>query len=136
VATGRYWQNLRSGNMEHFMIKRIKVEKRYSDVAIFNGVAWLAGQVPRPDAGEDIRSQMRDVLAQIDELLDTAGSDKSRILSTQIFLADLADKPGMDEIWDAWVVDGHAPPRATVQARLARPFYKVEVVMTAALKEA
>lgn len=118
------------------MIQRINVEKRYSDVAIFNGVAWLAGQVPRPDAGEDIRSQMRDVLAQIDALLATVGSDKSRILSTQIFLADLADKPGMDEVWDAWVVDGHAPPRATVEARLARPFYKVEVVMTAALKQA
>lgn len=118
------------------MIKRINVEKRYSDVAVFNGIAFLGGQVPRADAGEDIRSQMRDVLAQVDDLLEQVGSDKTRILSCQIFIADLADKAGMDEVWDAWVAPGNAPPRATVEARLARPFYKVELTMTAAVKAA
>lgn len=116
------------------MIERINVEKRFSDVAIFQNVAYLAGQVPRPDAGVDIRSQMIDVLAQIDHLLAEVGSDKTKILSCQIFIADIRDIAVMNEVWDAWVAPGHAPPRATVQATLARPHYRVEVVMTAAIE--
>lgn len=117
------------------MIRRINVEKRFSDVAVFQNVAYLAGQVPRPEAGTDIRGQMTDVLAQIDDLLAQVGSDKTKILSTQIFIADIRDIAIMNEVWDAWVAPGHAPPRATVQATLARPHYRVEVVMTAAITE-
>ena len=69
----------------------------------------------------------------MDALLAKAGTDKTKILRAQIFLADIADFPGMNAVWDGWVVAGHTPPRATVQAALARPEWKVEIVVTAAL---
>ena len=104
-------------------------------MAVFNGVAYLAGQVAN-DLSQDIQGQMREVLSIIDQLLAQANSDKSRILMAQIYIADLADYAGMNVVWDAWVSDikGQAPPRATVQSRLANPQYKVEVVVTAAQK--
>lgn len=114
------------------MIQRFDVGPRLSEMAIHNGTAYLAGQVP-DDASQDITGQTRQVLAAIDALLARAGSDKTRILMSQIFLADLADFDGMNAAWDAWVADGHAPPRATVQAKLARPEWKLEIVVTAAV---
>ncbi|TWO71737.1 RidA family protein [Caenimonas sedimenti] len=113
------------------MIQRFDVGPRLSEMAVHNGTAYLAGQVPN-DASLDIRGQTREVLAAIDALLARAGTDKSKILMTQIFLTDLADFEGMNEVWDAWVTPGHTPPRATVQARLARPGWRIEVVVTAA----
>jgi enamine deaminase RidA (YjgF/YER057c/UK114 family) len=113
------------------MIHRFDVGPRLSEMAIHNGTVYLAGQVPE-DADLDIRGQMRQVLAAVDALLARAGTDRTRILMAQIFLADLADFEGMNEVWDAWVAAGHAPPRATVQAQLARPGWRVEVVVTAA----
>ena len=114
-------------------IERFNVENRYSDMAVFNGVAYLAGQVAN-DLSQDISGQMREVLSLVDGLLIQANSDKSRILMATIYLADLADYAAMNVVWDAWVADikGNAPPRATVQAKLANPNYKVEVVVTAA----
>ena len=103
-----------------------------SEVAVHNGVAYLAGQVAE-DGSQDITGQTRQVLAAIDALLARVGSDKSKILMTQIFLADLADFAGMNSVWEAWVVAGHTPPRATVQAALAKPEWKVEIVVTAAV---
>lgn len=102
-------------------------------MAVFNGVAYLAGQVAN-DLSQDINGQMREVLGMIDALLVQANSDKSRILMAQIYLSDLSDYAGMNAVWDAWVADiqGHAPPRATVQAKLANPNFKVEIVITAA----
>jgi enamine deaminase RidA (YjgF/YER057c/UK114 family) len=85
------------------------------------------------DASQDIAGQTRQVLAAIDALLARAGTDKSRLLRVEIFLADLDDFPAMNEVWDAWVTKDQAPPRATVQARLARPQWKVEMVATAAV---
>ena len=116
-------------------IQRFNVENRYSDMAVFNGVAYLAGQVAT-DLSQDIEGQMREVLGLIDQLLEQADSDKSRILMAQIYLADLSDYAGMNMVWDAWVsnIQGDAPPRATVQALLASPLYRVEVVVTAAQK--
>ena len=73
------------------------------------------------------------MLAAIDELLARAGSDKSRILRAQIFLADIGEFTGMNAAWDAWVPAGNAPSRATVEAKLARPEWKVEIVVTAAV---
>ena len=104
-------------------------------MAIFNGVAYLAGQVAN-DLSQDIIGQMREVLNIIDALLAQANSDKSRILTAQIYIADLADYAGMNVVWDAWLADikGSAPPRATVQAKLANANYRVEVVITAAQK--
>lgn len=104
---------------------------RYSEAAVFNGVVYLAGMVPeRGDA--DIRGQTQDVLEQVARRLREAGSDKSRILRAQIFLTDIRDIGAMNEVWDAWVVPGAAPPRATVQAALADPGWKIEIVVTAA----
>ena len=104
-------------------------------MAVFNGVAYLAGQVAN-DLRQDITGQMREVLNIIDALLVQANSDKSRILTAQIYIADLADYAGMNTVWDAWLADikGSAPPRATVQAKLANANYRVEVVITAAQK--
>ena len=113
-------------------IQRFDVGPRMSEMAVHNGVAYLAGQVAA-DASLDIRGQTRQVLAAIDALLERAGSDRSKILRAQIFLADLADFTGMNSVWDQWVVPGHTPPRATVQAALAKPGWKVEIVVTAAL---
>ena len=113
------------------MIQRIDAGPRMSEACIHAGVAYLAGQVPlTPDA--DIETQTREVLAEIDELLAKCGSDKTRILRAQVFLADIADFAGMNRAWDAWVVPGQAPARATVEARLANPAWKVEIVVTAA----
>ena len=113
-------------------IHRFDVGARLSEMAVFQGTCYLAGQVAA-DATQDIRGQTQQVLSAIDVLLARAGSDKSRILMVQIFIADLADFPAMNEVWDAWVPAGHAPPRATVQAKLAKPEWKVEIVVTAAV---
>ena len=113
-------------------IQRFDVGPRMSEMAVHDGVAYLAGQVAA-DASLDIRGQTRQVLAAIDALLERAGSDKSKILRAQIFLADLADFSAMNAVWEAWVVAGHTPPRATVQAALAKPQWKIEIVVTAAV---
>jgi enamine deaminase RidA (YjgF/YER057c/UK114 family) len=112
-------------------IQRFDVGPRMSEMAVHNGVAYLAGQVAA-DGSADIAGQTRQVLEAIDALLARAGSDKSRILRAQIFLADLSDFAAMNEVWEQWVVAGHTPPRATVQAALAQPEWKIEVVVTAA----
>jgi len=112
-------------------IERLHVEARFSDAAIHAGTVYLAGQVP-DDTSQDIVGQTRQVLATIDRLLAEAGSDKTRILRAQVYLADIADFDGMNTAWDAWVAPGNAPPRATVEARLARPEWRVEIVVTAA----
>jgi enamine deaminase RidA (YjgF/YER057c/UK114 family) len=113
-------------------VQRFDVGARLSEMAVHNGVAYLAGQVPE-DATQDIRGQTAQVLACVDALLARAGTDKTRLLMVQIFLADLADFEGMNAVWDAWVATGHTPPRATVQARLGKPDWKIEVVATAAV---
>ena len=113
-------------------VQRFDVGARMSEMAVHNGVAYLAGQVPE-DATQDITGQTAQVLAAIDKLLARAGTDKSRILMAQVFIKDLADFPGMNAAWDAWVAKDNAPPRATVEAKLARPEWKVEIVVTAAV---
>ncbi|HLV27535.1 MAG TPA: RidA family protein [Burkholderiaceae bacterium] len=114
-------------------IERVNVEKRLSDMALYNGVAYLAGQVP-DDANLDMEGQTKQVLATIDRLLATAGTDKSRILMATVYVANMKEFDAMNRAWDAWVAPGNAPPRATVEARLANPDYKVEIVVTAALR--
>ncbi len=113
-------------------LQRFDVGARLSEMAVHNGVCHLAGQVAA-DASQDISGQTRQVLAAIDALLARAGSDKSRLLMCQIFIADLSDFAAMNAVWESWVVPGHTPPRATVQAALAKPEWKVEMVVTAAL---
>ena len=114
------------------MIQRIDAGPRMSEATLHGGILYLAGQVAE-DEGADIEGQTRQVLASIDALLAQAGSDKTRILRAQIFLADIADFPGMNRVWDTWVLPGQAPARATVEAKLAKPGWKVEIVVTAAV---
>ena len=113
------------------MIQRFETGPRMSEMTVHNGVAYLAGQVAE-DASADIGGQTRQVLAQVDALLAQAGSNKSRVLRAEIFLADIGDFAAMNAVWETWVVAGHTPARATVQAALARPEWKVEILITAA----
>ena len=114
------------------MVQRFDVGTRLSEMAVHNGVAYLAGQVAA-DGGQDITGQTQQVLAAIDALLARAGTDKRKLLRVEIFLKDLADFTAMNAVWEAWLPPGDAPPRATVQATLARPEWRVEMVVTAAL---
>jgi enamine deaminase RidA (YjgF/YER057c/UK114 family) len=113
-------------------LHRFHVGDRLSEIAVHNGTAYLAGQVP-DDASQDIGGQTAQVLAAIDRLLAEVGSDRAHILMAQIFLADMADFAGMNAVWDDWVAPGDAPPRATVQAKLAKPEWRIEIVVTAAI---
>ena len=113
-------------------IKRLKVGKRLSEAVIHGNTIYLAGEVP-DDTSKDITGQTEEVLSKIDRLLKLAGSDKSKILSAQIFLPDMKDFAGMNVAWEKWVVPGQTPARATIEARLANPAYKVEIMCIAAL---
>ena len=112
-------------------LRRFHVGDRLSEMTICNGTVYLAGQVAA-DATQGIRGQTLQVLAAIDKLLTEAGTDRAHILMCQIFIADLEDFAAMNEVWDDWVAPGDAPPRATVQALLAKPAWKIEMVVTAA----
>ena len=112
-------------------IHRFHIGPRLSEMSVFNNVIFLAGQVA-DDPTQDITSQTKQVLAAIDRHLAEAGSDKTRILSTTIYVADMSEFQAMNAVWDAWVVQGHTPPRATVEAKLAKPEYKVEIQIVAA----
>jgi len=114
-------------------IKRIQAGPRMSDAVVYNGMVFLAGQVA-DDAKQDVSGQTKQVLAEIDKLLAEAGTDKSRLLSASIYLADMADFAAMNAVWDAWVSPGNTPARATVEAQLARPGWLVEIMVTAAVK--
>jgi enamine deaminase RidA (YjgF/YER057c/UK114 family) len=112
-------------------ITRLHPGKRLSEAAIHNGTVYLAGQIAE-DTAQDIGGQTREVLGHVERLLKEAGSDKSAILMCQIFISDLANFAGMNAAYDEWVAPGNAPPRATVEAKLANPAWLVEVVVTAA----
>ncbi|WP_054006047.1 RidA family protein [Cypionkella psychrotolerans] len=113
-------------------IKRIGVGARMSEAVAYNGIVWLAGQVGTPSAS--VAQQTKDCLAEVDRILAEAGTDKTRILSVQIWLADIATFGEMNAVWDAWVPAGNTPARATGEAKLATPKYLVEIIVTAALK--
>jgi len=114
-------------------ITRIEPGKRMSAAVIHNDTVYLAGQVGSPKG--DVQSQAREALAEVDRLLAAAGTDKTRILQTIIWLADINDFAAMNAVWDAWVAPGCTPARATGEAKLATPDYKVEFIVTAALKD-
>ena len=113
------------------MIQLYHIGKRLSEMVVHNGAVYLAGQVAE-DAKQDITGQAKQVLAQIDKLLAEIGSDKTKILSATIFLPSMADFPALNAVWETWVPAGHCPARATVEAKLAAPDYKVEIQVIAA----
>ena len=111
-------------------IQRHGSTRRYSDSVVHNGTVYLVEVPSNLDA--DITGQTENLLASIERLLAQAGSDKSRLLMATIYLADMADYSAMNKVWDAWLPEGSAPARACVQARLANPGFRVEIVLTAA----
>lgn len=111
-------------------ITRRHIGPRMSQSVVHGGLVWLAGQVAKP--GDSVTEQTRGILAQIDTLLAEAGSSKARILSTTIWLADMADFAEMNAVWDEWVDPANPPARATGEAKLATPDYRVEIIVVAA----
>ena len=111
-------------------IERIGSGPRMSQAVIHGDTVYLAGQVGAP--GESVTAQTKAVLASVEALLAQAGSDKSKILSATIWLADMADFAEMNAVWDVWVDGKDAPARATGEAKLATPDSKVEVIVVAA----
>ena len=112
-------------------IVRQKFDAKLSDAVEYNGVIYLAGQVAE-DLSAGMKGQTEDVLRQIDALLARCGSDKSRILSATVYIADMARKREMDEAWLAWVDQSNPPARATVQVALGSPDTLVEIMCVAA----
>jgi enamine deaminase RidA (YjgF/YER057c/UK114 family) len=114
-------------------ITRFETGTRMSQAVVHNGTVYLAGQVAdQVSNNEGVEAQTKDILAQIDALLATVGSDKTRLLSATIYLADMSTFAEMNRAWDGWVAAGHAPARATVEAKLAGPQYRVEISVIAA----
>lgn len=111
-------------------VTRLESGPRMSQGVIHNGLVYLAGQVGNP--GESVADQTRTILSEIDRLLAAAGSDKTRILSAQIWLADMGTFAEMNAVWDSWVPAGHTPARATGESKLATPDYRVEIIVVAA----
>lgn len=112
-------------------IRRIEVGPRMSQIVIHGNTVYLAGQVGTPN--ESVAEQTRSILATVDELLAKAGTDKTKILQAIIWLDDMANFAEMNEVWDAWVPQGHTPARAAGEAKLAGPQYNVEIIITAAI---
>ena len=112
-------------------IVRIDQNTRRSRASVLGNLVFLAGQVADDKAG-DIAKQTREVLAKIDDLLSRAGTDKSRLLSVQIWLKSMEDFDAMNAVYDAWVVQGQTPCRACGTANLADPNYRIEVIAIAA----
>ncbi|MBP6344479.1 RidA family protein [Neisseriaceae bacterium CLB008] len=112
-------------------IQRHITDQRLSEAVVVNGLIFLAGQVPTNEDA-DAQAQTENILAQVDALLASLGSDKSKIVDATIYITDLADYAAMNLAWDAWVPTGHAPARACVEARLANPNWKVEIKLVAA----
>ena len=113
-------------------IQRIKPGPRMSAAVVHGNTVYVAGQVAQAAAGKSVTEQTRDILSIIDGLLAEAGTDKSKLLMTNIWLTDIGTFQEMNAVWDAWVSPGNAPARATVEAKLAAPQYTVEIAVIAA----
>ena len=113
-------------------IRRIEPGPRMSEAVIHGGKVYSCGIVADKAVGQSVYEQTKEVLAQIDAILAQAGTDKTRILKANIWLTDIATFADMNKAWDAWVVAGQTPARATVESRLAAPGYDVEIMIEAA----
>ena len=116
-------------------ITRLGTERqRMSKIVIHHDTVYLCGQVAK-DANADIREQTQTMLDKVDDLLEQAGSDRKHILAATIYIKNMQDFANMNEVWDAWVIEGHSPARACVQASLARAELLVEISVIAAVKK-
>ena len=114
------------------VIKRYESGPRMSQVVVHDNTVYLAGQVAKNASGESVTRQTEDILASIDALLASAGTDKSRALSATIWLADIATFKEMNAVWDSWIDPDNPPTRACVEAKLAAPGFTVEIALVAA----
>jgi len=114
-------------------VKRYGITRRWSDAVVFGSVAYFV-EVP-DDPQLSAEDQFHQVLSQVDTRLALVGSDRMRLLQVMIYLPDAKDLLLFNQIWDAWVPEGHAPSRVCVHASLAAPGYRVELVITAALAD-
>lgn len=112
-------------------ITRINSGARLSEAVIHDGKVYLCGFVA--ESGVTVAEQTRDILAQIDETLAQAGTDKTKLLKVNIWLTDIATIDEMNSVWDQWAVAGKTPARATVEAKLADPSWKIEIMAEAAV---
>lgn len=113
-------------------IERKQTAARMSQIVIHGDTVYLAGQVAKNAPGATVKEQTEDILANVEKLLAEAGTDKTRLLSANIWLSNIQDFAEMNSVWDAWVPEGHAPCRACVEARLASPKFTVEMMIVAA----
>jgi enamine deaminase RidA (YjgF/YER057c/UK114 family) len=113
-------------------IQRINPGPRMSGAVVHGNTVYLAGQVAKTAAGQSVAEQTKEILSIIDGLLAEAGTDKSKLLMVNIWLTDMGTFQEMNTVWDAWVSAGNAPARATVEAKLATPAFKVEIAVIAA----
>jgi enamine deaminase RidA (YjgF/YER057c/UK114 family) len=114
------------------MIQRLQPGPRLSAAVVHGGIVYISGQVP-DTLNADVATQTREILAKIDRLLAEAGSDKGRLLNVNVWLADIITFDQMNQVWEAWLLPGQAPARATVEARIANPGYRVEIAAIAAV---
>lgn len=121
------------GSLNRMSIERIETKQRMSRIVIHNDTVYLCGQVCK-DATAGIAEQTETMLEKVDALLLQAGSGREHMLSATVYVRDMKDFAAMNEVWDAWVPEGHAPARACVEARMARPELLVEISVVAALK--
>ncbi|WP_454872553.1 RidA family protein [Paraburkholderia xenovorans] len=114
-------------------VVRINTNHRRSSAVTYNGIVFLGGQTAE-DRSQDIRGQTQQTLAKIDQFLAEAGTDKSRLLTAQIWLKNIkTDFAIMNEVWDAWTAPGASPTRATAQCDMGQPEVLVEIIVTAAI---
>jgi enamine deaminase RidA (YjgF/YER057c/UK114 family) len=113
-------------------IQRFETGPRMSQVVVHGNTVYLAGVVANKAAGGSVADQTKDILSIIDSHLAKAGSDKSKLLSANIYITDMKTFQEMNAVWDAWVSPGNTPARATVEAKLAAPQYNVEIRVVAA----
>ena len=114
-------------------VERMQVGPRMSQAVIHNQTVYLAGQVASGAPGASVTEQTKDILARVETLLAAAKSDKTKIISATIWLTDMSTFAEMNSVWDAWVVPGRTPARATVVSpQLASPEYKIEIAIVAA----
>lgn len=113
-------------------VQRYDVGPRMSKVVVHGNTVYLAGIVADGPKGKSTGDQTKDILRQIDGFLAKAGIDKTKLLSANIWITDMANFAEMNAAWDSWVAPGNTPARATVEAKLASPDYKVEIMVVAA----
>jgi enamine deaminase RidA (YjgF/YER057c/UK114 family) len=114
-------------------LKRLEPGKRMSAAVIHNGMVYLAGYTPEKALGKSVSEQTRDILEQIDDTLKQAGTNKTNIVKANIWLTNIGTFAEMNSVWDAWVVPGQTPARATVESKLAAPGIDVEIMVEAAI---